>query len=205
MLSLSVHLSPTRSFDFDPALLGYYEKEGWRAYYDRRWLRAFGLLLRLNREQFAMSWGQALLAARDTVRAARAFAPIANDLAATRLLLERFYTRARKSRPTPADPAALAELELEYWVVHRQIAMLRLDVVDAATLEPLVDVLARLHVALFGGTSATMRRSALLRALAATRVDRITGKRSNDIAADWREVELLLQEAYLAANTACRS
>lgn len=194
----------TPRFSFDPALLGYYEKEGWRAYYDRRWLRAFWLLLRLNREQFGMSWGAALLAALDTVRAARAFAPLDNDLPATRSLLERFFARARRTQSLPSDASTLAERELDYWIVHREIAMQRIDAPSDADIEPLVASLTALHVAIFGGSEATMRRSARLRALAATAVDRITGKRSTDIAADWYTVERLLQEAYLAVLTAQR-
>jgi hypothetical protein len=47
-----------------------------------------------------------------------------------------------------------------------------------------------------------MRTSAELRARAAVAVDRITGNYSTDVAADWQEVERLLQQAYRAVQAA---
>ena len=45
-----------------------------------------------------------------------------------------------------------------------------------------------------------MRASAELRAKAAEAVDRITGKRSTDVAGDWRRVEAYLNQAYEAVK-----
>jgi hypothetical protein len=65
-------------------------------------------------------------------------------------------------------------------------------------IEPMVRSLANLHAALFDSTPEHMRTSAELRALAAVAVDRITGRYSNDVPADWRRVEKLLAQAYRA-------
>jgi hypothetical protein len=59
-----------------------------------------------------------------------------------------------------------------------------------------VQSLAELHAALFGHTPAELWASAESRAAAATAVDRITSRRSTDVAADWRCVEECLRRAY---------
>jgi hypothetical protein len=183
---------------FDPERVGYYEKAGWEAYYDRNWPRALRLMVLLNREQFRMSWPDAAIAAVDTVRASIAFAPQDNDLPTTRRFIERFYARARRSMGMSADAATLAERELDYWVVHRELAIRRKQNRADDDIEPMVLSLANLHAALFDSTPERMRTSAELRALAAVAVDRITGRYSDDVAADWRRVEDLLQQCYRA-------
>ena len=113
------------STNFNPAQIAYYEKSGWEAYYDRNWLRAFWLLVQLNREQFHMSPFIALLAALDTVRASVAFAPVDNDVPKATYFIERFFAKARHSLHIRADAKTLAALEMDYWLVHRQLAIRR--------------------------------------------------------------------------------
>ena len=157
-------------------------------------------MVSLNRAQFRMSWPAAVAGAVDIVRASRAFAPVDNDLAATRRHLARFYARARRTAGFRADAATLADLELEYWIVHRQLAVRRLaDPADDDS-EPMVEALANLHAALFDATPSAMRRSAELRALAAKTVDRITGGYSTDVPGDWQRVEEYLRQAYQAVS-----
>jgi hypothetical protein len=62
----------------------------------------------------------------------------------------------------------------------------------------MVEALARLHAALFDASPQAIQRSAALRAQAAVAVDRITGRYSSHVAADWRLVEDLLRRAYRA-------
>jgi hypothetical protein len=66
----------------------------------------------------------------------------------------------------------------------------------------MVAALTALHPALFDAPPAAVRLSAELRVQAAVAVDRITGGYSTDVAADWREVERLLQQAYRAVRQA---
>jgi hypothetical protein len=189
---------------FDPDRVAFYETEGWRAYYDRRWLRAFWLLVQLNRYAFGMTWPWALAAAWDTVCASRAFAPLDNDLVRTRAYLEKFFGKAKRFRDIPAGAAELAGLELNYWVVHRQLAIRRSRQPDDEDIEPMIEALARLHAALFNATPALMRPSAEWRGLAAKTVDEITGHRSQDIAPDWQQVEAYLRQAYRAVPATVR-
>lgn len=185
---------------FVPEEVAFCEAAGWAAYYNRDWPRVLWLMVRLNRGQFGMSWAEAAAAALDTVRAAAAFAPAAYDLEATRRNLTRYFQRARRAAGITATAPALASLELDYWVVHRELANRRKADHADDDLTPLVDTLAQLHAAVFGSTVERMRVSAALRALAAARVDRITGGYSVDVAADWTEIARLLREAYQAAR-----
>lgn len=187
------------SFDFDPDLVAYYEKAGWEAYYDRNRLRAFWLLIRLNLAQFRKAWPLAFSAAVDTVRASRAFAPLEhNDVPKARYYIMRFYQKAARSLGMQTAPATLAKLEIDYWIVHRQLARARAQDPLAGDIGPMTGSLARLHAALFGSTPERMRTSAELRARAAETVDLITSYRSTDVPADWRRVEEYLQQAYRA-------
>lgn len=181
---------------FDPNRVAYYEKAGWEAYYNRQWGRVLALMVGLNREQFRMPWWVAVVAAFDTVRAAKAFAPVEHDLAqATRHLVD-YYAKARRYAGIAATAEELATLEMDYWVVHRQLAVRRQQNQADHDIEPMVQSLARLHAALFAAPVEAMRPSANARALAAVAVDRITGQYSADVAADWQAVERYLQEAY---------
>lgn len=182
---------------FAPERIAYYEAAGWRAYYDRQWLRVLGLMVQLNREQFGMSWLGAGAAALDVVRAGLAFAPVDNDIPAATAHLARFYARARRSAGIAADARGLAEREMAYWVVHRRLANERKAAPDhTGDLTPMVDALALLHEALFALSPEQARASARQRAQAAARVDRITGGYSEDVEADWRLLEVELAEAY---------
>ena len=183
---------------FDPDRVAYYEKAGWEAYYNRQWGRVLALMVGLNREQFHMPWWVAITAALDTVRAAKAFAPVDNDIPTATRHLVNYYAKARHYANIAAGAEELAALEMDYWVVHRQLAVRRQQNQIDSDIEPMVQALARLHAALFGATVAAMHPSAQARALAAVAVDRITGKYSADVAADWQAVERYLQEAYRA-------
>jgi hypothetical protein len=187
--------------NFNPDAIAYYEKAGWEAYYDRNWLRAFVLLVRLNREQFLMNWLTAILAAIDTVRASMAFAPLdKNDVPKATYHIRKFYEKARRTMQMKADKLTLAQLEMDYWVVHRQLAIARAQDPTQGDIEPMVQSLAKLHAALFDSTTEKMRASAEFRALAAQTVDLITSKRSTNVPDDWRKVESYLQQAYRAVK-----
>ena len=183
---------------FHPDRVAYYEAAGWRAYYDHRWLRAFWLMVRLNREEFRMPPPSALAATVDIVRASIAFAPVDNDVPEAARFVRRYYERARRSARFQAEAQAVAGLEMKYWVVHRELAVQRKKQPELDNTGPMVEALADLHAALFDISPQAARPSAELRALAAKTVDRITGRYSTDVAGDWRQVESYLQQAYRA-------
>jgi hypothetical protein len=188
-------LSPQRpGFDmrgFSPDMIAYYETEGWRAYYDRNWLRAFGLMVRLSESQFHIPFPRSFLAVYHIIRASVAFVPRDHDLRVVSRHLMAFYRIAAVANSGAFDPQAVAELELRYWVLHRELA----EIPDADK-RALIDCLAALHAALFGRAPAEMRDSAISRVAAADAVDRITSRRAADPAADWALVEASLRRAY---------
>jgi hypothetical protein len=185
----------------DPDRVAYFEKAGWEAYYDRKWLRVLRLMMQLNREEFGMSLPTAIMASIDVVRASLAFAPVDNNIPAAIKHLTRYYEKARRSAALQADAAKLATLEMDYWIVHRQLAVERRQAPDhMGDIGPMVESLARLHAALFDAPPEAIRRSAECRAQAAQAVDRITGGYSTDVAGDWQRVEEHLREAYRALS-----
>ena len=197
-----------RPIHFDPDRVARLQTESWRAYYDRRWLSMARVLVAAHREQFHLSPAGALLATISASRAAIAFAPLeGSDVDAARRHLVAYYRRVRAALGTAADAATLAERELDYWVVHRRLAIARKANPPAATqataetlleIEPMTIAFARLHAALFDSTPEMMRPSAEWRALAAVAVDRISGGYSTGVAADWALVESHLQRTYQA-------
>lgn len=188
------------------------ETELWEAYYNREWLREFRLLVAMHREFFRMSAPTAVAAGYDAARAAMAFAPLdASDLPKARRYLLRYYDKVRRALNREATATDLAERELHYWVVHREVARRRLaevangraaDDPDLEEIEPVIDAFARLHAGLFNSTPEAMRESAVYRAQAAAVVDRISGRYSPNVAADWTRVETLLRQAYRAIELA---
>jgi hypothetical protein len=190
------------SLAFNPSKVAYYEKAGWEAYYAREWFLAFQLMVQLNREQFRMPLWTAILASINVVRASIAFAPLQNNnVPAATQHIRHYYEKARQSVGIQADAQTLADLEMDYWVVHRQLARERKQAVEDGkgaidNSAPMVESLVRLHAALFKAPTAAIRRSAELRAQAAVAVDRITGGYTSDEVADWDEVEQKLVEAY---------
>lgn len=188
------------------------ETELWEAYYNRRWLREFRLLIAMHREFFRMSPPTAVAAGYDAARAAMAFAPLdASDLPKAHRYLLRYYNKVRRALNCEATATDLAERELHYWVVHREVARSRLDEVtngraiddpELEEIEPVIEAFARLHAGLFNSTPEAMRESAVYRAQAAAVVDRISGRYSPNVAADWTRVETLLRQAYRAIELA---
>lgn len=174
---------------FDPARLAELEAAGWEAYYARNWPRAFWLLVLLCREQFRLSWFSALRAAYYVTRASMAFAPKENDIPATKKYLAKFYFAAKGNPNLGYDPQQASELELRYWIVHRQL-------VGIPDKSGMIQALAELHSTLFGLPREQVRSSAELRATAAETVDRITSRSSPDPAQDWQRIRQYLTQAY---------
>jgi len=177
------------AFRFNPQQVAYYEASGWRAYYDRRWLRLLSLITKLCQEQFAIPFPASLQAGYYVARASAAWAPVDHNPDLARAFYERFYRLARRYSGLRFDPAAAAALELQYNEEHRRL-------VGNPDKSRFVETMVKLHCELFGLTPAQARPSAELRVLAANTVDLITGKLSTDVEADWGRLEVYLWECY---------
>ena len=175
----------------DPDRIAYYEAAGWRAYYERKYLKLLRLTAAMAREQFGIPFPLSWIAAYWIARGAAGWAPLDHNMARVRPYFERFYRLAGWHSRLRFDPAEIATLELDYWDVHRRLARS-----PAEDRQPLVDVLTDLHARLFGLTPEQARPSAEWRAAAAETVDGITGGRSTDVQADWYKLEDQLRSCY---------
>ncbi|MBV9229215.1 MAG: hypothetical protein JOZ18_07865 [Chloroflexi bacterium] len=177
------------TFHFVPERVAHFEATGWRAYYDRQWLKMLGLIVALCQEQFHIPFPQSLLAAYYTTRASIAWVPVDHNIEKVRSYLRKFYQVARRYSNLTFDPTRVADLELRYFDVHRRL-------VGAVDKQEFLDTLIDLHSALFGLSPEQVRESAHFRLLAADTVDGITGHTSTDIEGDWVKLEEYLCQCY---------
>jgi hypothetical protein len=174
---------------FDPDRVAYLEATGWRAYYDRDWLKLLRLVVVLCEDQFQIPSPVSLVAAYYVTRASLAWAPIDHNARVVQHYYERFYRVARRYSNFSFDPARVAELEFEYNDVHRQL-------VSEADKSAFIDTMVRLHSALFGLSPAEARESAEYHVRANRIVDSITGGRTTDVEGDWASLEDELCRCY---------
>ncbi len=183
---------------FDPDRLAYLEVAGLRAYYDHKWMLMLRLVVQLMHEQFNLSWLRAIQAAYYVTRASVAWAPLDNKPQVTRRYIHKFYKLAAQygSGYNSYDPRKVGEAEYKYWVLHRNRGLH-----PDSDITPYISCLADLHNALFGLTLDQAQESAENRAHGTDAIDRVTGKRSTGIEADWKEAEHYLRIAYRSVAT----
>jgi hypothetical protein len=155
--------APSRLRSFSPVRLGHLEADVWIAYYRRQWARFLALSVLVVRTAFGMDWIRTVHGAWLVLRANQLWAPppTRNDPAGARRCMRRFYALLRLAHGEPADPARAAELEVEWWRVHR--VHQRGEDGDA---RPLVDALAGLYAFTFGVDETALRPAAEYRARA---------------------------------------
>lgn len=105
---------------FEPQTVGRLEQQAWAAYYYRQWPQLFDLLLRLSRSQFGLSLPQALYASYMATQAQVVFAQQGDGDGLAEDWMRRFYEYVRDPVGGRYDPRRAAELEVRWWVVHRQ-------------------------------------------------------------------------------------
>ena len=177
------------TFQFNPDRVAHFEATGWRAYYDRKWLKMLQLIVALCQEQFHIPFPMSLLAAYYTTRASAAWVPVDHDEQKVLAFLEKFYRVARRYSSLKFDPVRVAALELRYFDIHRRL-------VGKTDRSEFIQVLVDLHSAIFGLKPEQVRESAEWRVMAADTVGRITGKISTDIEDDWAKLEEYLRRCY---------
>jgi hypothetical protein len=83
--------------------------------------------------------------------------------------MRRFYALVKLSHGAPACPAKAAELEVDWWRVHRQV---QYATAPGVTAEDLVESVTRLYCYLFGEPAAEVRPAAVHRVRAMGLSDR---------------------------------
>jgi hypothetical protein len=141
--------------------VGELECDAWVAYYRREWPRFLRSAVGLTRHTFGLPWPATLYGAWLVLRANQLWAPYPdNDPAGCRRLMERFYRLVADHHHESLDPARAAELEVEWWRVHRRHQR------EEGEERPLVDALAALYGYVYGAPESEVRVAAEQRALA---------------------------------------
>lgn len=189
---------PPSSFQFDPERVAHFEVEGWKAYYDRAWLRLLRLVVMLVQEQFHIPFPVSLLAAYYVIRASVAWVPKEHSETAVLTNLAAFYRLVRRCSGLNFNPRQVAALEARYWDDHRRL-------VGQADKSAFIKTLTDLHAALFGLSTEQAAPSGLLRVEANNLLDTITTHTSPNPAADWLRCEELLRQAYRSLRDQIRT
>ena len=131
------------------------------AYYRREWLRFLRSALGLTRHTFGLPWPQTVWGAWLVLRANQLWAPTDNDPEGARRCMERFYAMVSRRYGEQIDPRRAAELEVEWWRVHRNHQH-----EQGLSEDSLIDALAALYAYAYSAPEAEVRVAARERALA---------------------------------------
>jgi hypothetical protein len=154
-------VKPHRSFD--PRQVGGLESAAWIAYYRREWLAFLRSAVSLTRHTFGLPWPSTIYGAWLVLRANQLWAPYPdNDPDGARRAMERFYRLVAQRYAEPFDTRRAAELEVEWWRVHRHHQREDTEGEEA----PLVAALASLYAYVYGVSEADVQVAAEQRALA---------------------------------------
>jgi hypothetical protein len=158
--------TPGRLRSFDPVRLADLEYQAWAGYYLRRWPRVLIASVGLVRSGFGLNWYRTLYGAWLVLRANQLWAPDPdNDPERARACMRRFYALIRRAYGEPADPARAAELEVDWWRVHRESSR-RPDQDEDGIDGELVRSLTRLYGYLYAEPEEALRPAAAHRARA---------------------------------------
>ena len=150
----------SRQASFDPVRVGQSECAAWAAYYRQQWLGFLRSAVGMVAAGFGMNRARTLRGAWYVLQANRAWAPVPdNNADAARDYMRRFYALVCASGWGSFDPVHAAELEVEWWRVHRLHQR-----EDAADVDQLVDALDALYSFVYEVPARTMREAARLRA-----------------------------------------
>jgi hypothetical protein len=191
----AVELARPRRSDirvFDPDEVARLETAMWRSYYDRRRLPLFGQLVSLLKGQFHLQPLRAVALAGLAARAAAVFQVGSSHGDYRRALpyLERFYAGVRAVSEVPFDPRQAAALELEWWIVHREV--------DDHPPGDLETALAELAAELYQVPAERLWTHAARRAEAMTIRDRTSRREVGVLDDDWDRIEAVLWVAWKA-------
>jgi hypothetical protein len=183
---------PTDIRVFDPDEVARLETAMWRSYYDRRRLPLFGQLVALLQDQFHLQPLRAVALAGLAARAAAVFQVGASHDDYRRALpyLERYYAGIRAASEVPFDPTRAAELELAWWIVHREV--------DDHPPGDLEAALADLAAELYQVPAERLGVHAARRAEAMAIRDRTSRREVGVLDDDWDRIEAVLWVAWKA-------
>jgi hypothetical protein len=139
--------------------LGHQETTAWAAYYRHEWLTFLRAAVGMVRTGFGTDPVRTLVGAYHVLRANQLWAPYPdNDPDGARASMRRFYALVNRHLDLDLDPVRAAELEVEWWRLHREHQH-DPDVSEAALVQSLVD----LYSFVYDAPPETMRDAAAYR------------------------------------------
>jgi hypothetical protein len=181
--------------NFDGHEVGRLETEMWRSYYEHRRVALFAELVRLLRDQYHVPFWQACRGAYDAARAAVVFQRGHNRAEYAQALPDiiRFYTIIRRDSDIEFPVREAAQLELEWWIIHRERA--------AHPPGDLERSLAALQAAIYGKPASFLAEHAKARADAM--LIRDTRAEAGGVSEqDWRRIGDLLDTSWVSLQAA---
>jgi hypothetical protein len=197
-LWIALDLSITRTVNlrqFDAAAMAKLETDMWRAYYDKKAATLYWRLVETLRKQSGLPFWQANLNAYRAARAAMLFkkGKSRNDYNLALPHLESYFRSLAQSGQLTIDSSQVAQLELEWWIVHRER--------NTYGKEKLITAIADATGAFYGVQPIALQEYASARAEAMLqRDDRAQVGNMNE--ADWQEIEAKLVTSYRALHKA---
>jgi len=189
--------SPMRHFD--PAKVAHYETQSWVVYYQKDWPALLRNLLGIIQSTFGLSLPQAVRAAVHATRAQVAFAPFPdNDVPKAIENQRKFYElihRVNQTYGETFDPAVVAKLDVDWWVIHRQLF-------GQTENAPLADAVAELYAATYNVPAAQVKQAAQLRAEAMIYSDRWVNESRDPKHPLVPQIEATLLKSYQALRDA---
>ena len=106
---------------FDPVRLGNQETDAWAAYYRHEWVTFLRDAVGMVRTGFGTDPVRTVLGAFHVLRANQLWAPYPdNDPDGARASMRRFYAMIARDQGLDLDPVRAAELEVQWWRLHRE-------------------------------------------------------------------------------------
>jgi len=171
--------------DFDPHEVARLETAMWRSYYDHKTVSLFAQLATLLRRQFDLPFWRSCLAAYYAARSAVVFQR--GNARADYLLalpaVENYYSEIQRASTTPFDVRKVSELEVEWWIVHRER--------DGHAPGDLARALAELQSAIYGRPPADFAAHARWRAEAML---------LRDAGGNWERIADLLDRSWVSLH-----
>jgi len=184
--------------EFDPDEVARLETAMWRSYYDKQHLKLFNQLSELLRTQYQMPPLRSNEVAYYGANAAFVFkqGKERKDYAKALPDLKKFYGEIRKISDIPFDVDRVSQLELEWWIVHRQRAQHKPGDLDRA--------LAELQAEIYRVPVEKLMEHGRLRAEAMTIRD--TKAEAGAVTeADWAKIDQLLRQSWRSLAQAVTS
>ncbi|HEX5736294.1 MAG TPA: hypothetical protein VF131_25920 [Blastocatellia bacterium] len=174
---------------FDPDEVARLETAMWKSYYARERVKLFTELSELLRTQYNMPYVRSNAVAYSAAKAAFVFKDGRNRADYEKALpdLRSFYTEIRKISDISFDVERASQLELEWWIIHRERKTRKPGELDRA--------LADLPAELYGVAAERLMEHARLRAQAMTiRDDKAEAGGVTE--EDWAKIDELLHASW---------